>query len=131
MDDKNDYYLLKTSEFEYTLVLGRDYLDEDGKDPKTREEGKHFSELPTEQEEEMDRLYYEYETLWLRSPTVLDKDDAYPRSYYWRLGGRYDPDKKAVLEEALSTGKRIEDTDAYRKYVEKAKSMKFTPDSWE
>ncbi len=33
------------------------------------------------EQEEMDRLYYEYERMSFRDPNVLDKDDAYPHSY--------------------------------------------------
>ena len=123
--------LVKTSDFEYTIVLDRDYLGESGTEAKDVSVKRLAPEPPTEHEDAMDRLYFEYEKLWMKSPTVIEKEDAYPRSYYWRLGGRYDPDKKPVLEEALATGKKIEYTEAYQRYVEKVKNVKFTPDSWD
>jgi hypothetical protein len=78
----------------------------------------------------LDRLYYEYERMWLREPTVLDKDDIYPRSYQWRLD-KYDPGKEEVLMEALEHGTRITDTEAYKRYIENYKEVSFTPLSWD
>ena len=79
----------------------------------------------------MDRLYYEYERMSFRDPNVLDKDDAYPHSYQWRIGDKYDPAKKPVLEEAIEKGVRITDTEAYENYVEEIKHRKFTMESWD
>ncbi len=79
----------------------------------------------------MDRLYYEYERMCLKEPTILDRDDAYPHSYQWRMGGRYDPEKKDVLIEAIKLGKKISDTEAYERYVAEVKNRKFNPESWD
>ena len=76
-------------------------------------------------------LYFDYEKMILRDPTVLDKDDAYPHSYQWRVGDRYDPGKIEALQEALNNRSRISDTQAYKKYVEDMKNRKFKPESWD
>ena len=159
MDNSKKSDLVKNSDFEYTIVLDKDYMGQSGAgakdvtvkrfepsaqtghgtamDRQSSAQAKHGAaadrQAPaqTEHEAAMDSLYFEYEKLWLMSPTVIEKGDVYPRSYYWRLGGRYDPDKKAVLEEALAVGKMIEYTEAYQQYVEKIKNVKFKPDSWD
>ncbi|MBQ6388456.1 MAG: hypothetical protein IJH90_02345 [Mogibacterium sp.] len=79
----------------------------------------------------MDRLYEAYEKLWMREPTVLDTDDIYPHSYQWRTADRYNAGKLAVLTEAVKTGKRIAETEAYERYVEAGKHRKFKPDTWD
>ena len=77
------------------------------------------------------RLYSEYEEMCLKEPTILDLDDAYPHSYQWRVGDRYDPAKIEVLKAALMEGKRISDTEAYQEYLEDFKRRRFEPVSWE
>ena len=66
-----------------------------------------------------------------KDPTILDKDDAYPHSYQWRVGDRYDPAKIEVLKAALREGKRITDTEEYQNFIENIKSRKIEPLSWE
>ena len=78
-----------------------------------------------------ERLYAEYEEMCLKEPTILDMDDAYPHSYQWRVGDRYDPAKIEVLKAALREGKRITDTEEYQKYLEDIKNRRFEPVSWE
>ncbi|MBE6028191.1 MAG: hypothetical protein E7227_06290 [Clostridiales bacterium] len=78
-----------------------------------------------------ERLYSEYEEMCLKEPTILDLDDAYPHSYQWRVGDRYDPAKIEVLKAALMEGKRISDTEAYQEYLEDFKRRRFEPVSWE
>ena len=78
-----------------------------------------------------ERLYAEYEEMCLKEPTILDMDDAYPHSYQWRVGDRYDPAKIEVLKAALREGKRITDTEEYKKYLEDIKNRRFEPVSWE
>ena len=125
MDNKNN-------DFDYTIVLDGSYRGPDPEDlaPAAAEESAHAQE-PADPREPADRLYYEYERKCLRDPLVLDKDDIYPHTYYWRTGDRYDPGKIAALEEALKTGKMVADTEAYEKFVESVKSRKFEPVSWD
>ena len=78
-----------------------------------------------------ERLYAEYEEMCLKEPTILDMDDAYPHSYQGRVGDRYDPAKIEVLKAALREGKRITDTEEYKKYLEDIKNRRFEPVSWE
>ena len=117
-DNKPD--ITKVTDFDYTIVLDGHYLAPEIK----KEEEKSFKEI-------MDRLYYQYEIMCLNEPTVLDKDDAYPHSYQWRMGDKYDPGKEAVLREALKLGEKIENTESYQKYVEEVGKRKFKPDSWD
>ncbi|MBR3211669.1 MAG: hypothetical protein IKF70_01045 [Firmicutes bacterium] len=84
-----------------------------------------------EQEAAIDRLYDEYEKMCYKESTAVDKDDAYPHSYQWRIGDRYDEAKVAVLREALKERKLIADTEAYLIYVEEIKSRSFRPESWD
>lgn len=79
----------------------------------------------------IDRLYDEYEKMCYKESTAVDKDDAYPHSYQWRIGDRYDEAKVAVLREALKERKLIADTEAYLIYVEEIKSRSFRPESWD
>ena len=65
----------------------------------------------------MDHLYEAYEEMCYRDPTVLDRDDMYPHSYQWRNTDRYNLAKLAVLTEAVKQGKRIAETEAYKKFV--------------
>ena len=83
------------------------------------------------QKAEIDRLYDEYEKMCYKESTAVDKDDAYPHSYQWRIGDRYDEAKVAVLREALKERKLIADTEAYLIYVEEIKSRSFRPESWD
>lgn len=124
---------------EYTVVLDGTYKKPDTKDLQAHaEELKSYlpdekpeSDPTSEINEKMERLYYDYEKMCLKLPTVLDKDDVYPHSYQWRLGDKYDPAKLEVLEEAVRKGVKIEETEAYVKYVEGIKRQKFTPLSWD
>lgn len=84
-----------------------------------------------ERRELIDRLYYEYEKMCLKEPTVLDTDDAYPHSYQWRIADRYEESKVLALEEALKNKIRIADTEAYQKFLEDVKSRKYSPVSWD
>ena len=80
---------------------------------------------------EFELLYRDYERMILKDPTVLDKDDAYPHSYQWRMADRYDPGKIEALEEALNNRTRISDTQAYRNFIEDMKNRRFKPESWD
>lgn len=141
MEIKKDIDINNNDDYEYTVVLKGNYLKpsdtaEDSGQVVERAnsgsvQGASGSTHKIDQHKLMDRLYYEYEKMCLKEPTVLDKDDAYPHSYHWRIGDRYDPAKIEVLEEALSTGKKIVDTEAYLKYVETVKNRRFTPVSWD
>ena len=113
-------------DFEYTIVLDASYAGPDINDLKK-------DDVPAEENPhaEDERLYTDYEKMAFRLPTVLDKDDAYPHSYQWRVGDRYDPGKLAALEEALNNRTKIEDTSAYKKYLEDIKNRKFKPESWD
>jgi hypothetical protein len=131
-------------DYDYTLVLDSSYTEASEHEdslgteverltPKTvkeqTEETEHDSQADSR--EKADHLYRDYEKMCFREPTILDKDDAYPHSYQWRMGGRYDEDKIKVVEAALREGRRIEDTEAYQAYVEAIRNRKFTPDSWD
>ena len=112
-------------DFEYTIVMDASYTGPDVNDLRKPEEG---VKDPHEEEE---RLYFDYERMILRDPTVLDKDDAYPHSYQWRMADRYDPSKVAALQEALNNRTRISDTQAYKKFIEEMKNRRFRPESWD
>lgn len=117
--------------FEYTMVLDKNYKEVKVNTAAEADtvEGKDTETMTYN--EEMDRLYFEYEKMCRKDPTVLDNDDIYPHTYYWRIGDRYDQGKRPVLEEALRQGTRVIDTEAYQKYVADIKNKKFTPDSWD
>ena len=115
-------------DFDYTIVMDASYISPDVNDFKQPEEKAAAAEDPNA---EYELLYYDYERMILRDPTVLDKDDAYPRTYQWRVGDRYDPGKLAALEEALNNICRISDTQAYKKYLDDMKTRKFKPESWD
>lgn len=125
MDKKRTF---NEKDFEYTIVMDASYTGPDVNDFRQTEES---AEKAADPNAEYELLYYDYERMILRDPTVLDKDDAYPHSYQWRVGDRYDPGKIAALEEALNNRTRISDTDAYRKYIEEMKYRKFKPESWD
>lgn len=100
------------------------------------EDAQASAEKQAEQEKDdhkaaIDRLYEEYEKMCYKESTAVDKDDAYPHSYQWRIGDRYDEAKVAVLREALKERKLIADTEAYLIYVEEIKSRNFRPESWD
>ena len=124
MDNKKTF---NDKDFEYTIVMDASYTGPDVNDFRQPEEG---SDQP-DPNAEYELLYYDYERMILRDPTVLDKDDAYPHSYQWRVGDRYDPGKIEALEEALNNRTRISDTQAYKKYLEEMKTRKFKPESWD
>ena len=115
-------------DFDYTIVMDASYISPDVNDFKQPEEKAAAAEDPNA---EYELLYYDYERMILRDPTVLDRDDAYPHSYLWRMGDRYDPGKLAALEEALNNICRISDTQAYKKYLDDMKTRKFKPESWD
>ena len=137
----------KDNDFDYTIVMDARYPGLDpaaqdeaveaaasGKDPKSGADAAPAAPTPEPQIEYNDyyeRLYAEYEEMALKEPTILDVDDAYPHSYQWRVGDRYDPAKIEVLKAALSQGKRITDTEEYKKYLDSFKSRRFKPESWD
>ena len=113
-------------DFEYTIVMDASYLS-----PAAREAKKAEDSADESPNADYELLYYDYERMIFRDPTVLDKDDAYPHSYQWRMGDRYDPGKLEALEEALKKRVRISDTEAYQKYIEEIKNRRFKPESWD
>ena len=125
MDKKKTYY---DKDIEYTIVMDASYLGPDEEDLNQSEEEQAET---ANQIAEYEMLYFDYEKMALMLPTVLDMDDAYPHSYQWRVGERYDEGKIAALQEALNNRSKIEDTTAYKKYVEDFKSRKFKPESWD
>ncbi len=125
-------------DFDYTIVMDPRYpgLDPIRHEPLAEAEKKPEPEAPAKEPEKVvidpwERLYAEYEEMCFKDPTILDKDDAYPHSYQWRVGDRYDPAKIEVLKAALSEGKRITDTEAYQEFIEDIKSRKLEPLNWE
>ena len=124
--DKNKTFNEK--DFEYTIVMDASYTGPDVNDFRKPEEG---ADNAGDANAEYELLYSDYERMILRDPTVLDKDDAYPHSYQWRMANRYDPGKIEALEEALNNVTRISDTQAYRKFLEDMKNRKFKPESWD
>ena len=145
----------KDKDFDYTIVMDSRYP---GLDPAAQEEaveaaadpGKAGEGAPAENRkgaeagqavpapepqieynDYYERLYAEYEEMALKEPTILNMDDAYPHSYQWRVGDRYDPAKIEVLKAALSPGKRITDTEEYQKYIDDIKNRRFKPESWD
>ena len=116
-------------DFDYTIVMDPRYP---GLDPIRHEPLAEAEKKPEKVViDPWERLYAEYEEMCFKDPTILDKDDAYPHSYQWRVGDRYDPAKIEVLKAALREGKRITDTEAYQEYLEDIKSRKIEPLSWE
>ena len=125
-------------DFDYTIVMDPRYpgldpirhepLAEAGKKPEPEAHAKEPEKVVIDPWE---RLYAEYEEMCFKDPTILDKDDAYPHSYQWRVGDRYDPAKIEVLKAALREGKRITDTEEYQNFIENIKSRKIEPLSWE
>ena len=116
-------------DFDYTIVMDPRYpgLDPIRHEPLAEPEKKPEKVVI----DPWERLYAEYEEMCFKDPTILDKDDAYPHSYQWRVGDRYDPAKIEVLKAALREGKRITDTEEYQNFIENIKSRKIEPLSWE
>jgi len=123
MDKKKTF---NEKDFDYTIVMDASYLS-----PAAREAKKAEDSADMAPNADYELLYYDYERMIFRDPTVLDKDDAYPHSYQWRMGDRYDPGKLEALEEALKKKVRISDTEAYQKYIEEIKKRRFKPESWD
>lgn len=119
----------KEKDIEYTIVMDPSYLGptEEGMntDVESIREGDAFDRKAA------DHLYSEYEKMCYKLPTVLDADDAYPHSYQWRIVDRYTPSKIKVVEEALSRGVKIADTEAYALYLEEVKNSGVELDPWE
>ena len=113
-------------DFEYTIVMDASYISPEAGGAK--QGGDSVDAAPNA---DYELLYDDYERMILRDPTVLDKDDAYPHSYQWRMGDRYDPGKIEALEEAVKNRVRVSDTKAYQKYIEDIKNRKFKPESWD
>jgi hypothetical protein len=131
-----------SKDIDYTIVLDPRYPSLDAQEQAEAEtrvfekpgaEAAKGSEEPEKDEHKaaIDRLYDEYEKMCYKESTAVDKDDAYPHSYQWRIGDRYDEAKVAVLREALKERKLIADTEAYLIYVEEIKSRSFRPESWD
>ena len=135
MDKKFD----KAEDFDYTIVMDPRFSELFPKGTPAADAGAPAAATPATKTPEpekpvidpWERLYAEYEEMCLKEPTILDLDDAYPHSYQWRVGDRYDPAKIEVLKAALTEGKRISDTEAYQKYLEDFKNRRFEPVSWE
>ena len=121
-----DNYTDKNKDLEYTIVMDASY-----RGPQIPDAQERPAEEADGSKREIDLLYDAYERMALMEPTILDVDDAYPHTYQWRMGDKYDPDKVAVVEEALRQKKRITDTEAYRSYIDKISSSKFKPESWD
>lgn len=140
-DNNNDY--------EYTLVFDGDFkgqgpLDSGGTEVARSAEARTASDKrtmhqtapvqrtePLDLKEKIDRLYFDYEKMCLKWPTILDMDDAYPHSYQWRMGDKYDLGKMEALEEALKSETKIENTEAYRKYISNVTHRKLPQLSWD
>ena len=125
MDKKKTF---NEKDFEYTIVMDASYTGPDVNDFRKPEEGAGNGNDPNT---EFELLYRDYERMILKDPTVLDKDDAYPHSYQWRMADRYDPGKIEALEEDLNNRTRISDTQAYRNFIEDMKNRRFKPESWD
>ena len=125
MEKKNTF---NEKDFEYTIVMDASYTAPDANDLRKPGEG---AGQAGEAHAEDERLYADYERMAFRLPTVLDRDDAYPHSYQWRVADRYDPGKLAALEEALNNRSKIEDTEAYQKFIDEMKNRRFRPESWD
>ena len=128
MENKKNF---NDKDFEYTIVMDASYTAPDVNDFRKPEEDSDAAGTSNAEYAEYELLYHDYEKMIFRDPTVLDKDDAYPHSYQWRVGDRYDPGKIEALREALNNRTRISDTQAYLKYIEDIKNRKFKPESWD
>ena len=113
--DKN----FNEKDIEYTIVMDPEYAN--AVNVKKDADPKHAIDL----------LYEEYERMCKKDPTVLDKDDIYPRSYQWRMADKYDPAKVGLVREALKQSKKIADTEEYRAFTEEAKKSKLDSFSWD
>lgn len=111
---------------EYTIVMDKSYTG-----PSIEELDQEAKADLKDRKIEIDSLYSMYEKMCLKDPTVLDADDAYPHTYQWRIGDKYDPAKVDVVEAALKQGKKITETEEYEKYVENVSNMNIKPESWD
>lgn len=118
-----DKILESVSDFDYTLVMDPNFTGLTGGEPEKASGG--------DRNEIVDRLYREYETMCLKDPTVVDVEDAYPKSYQWRMGDRYDQAKIDLLVEAVKEGKRIADLESYQEFLEEVSKRDFKPESWD
>ena len=111
--------MINEKDIEYTIVMDPDFAEalSPGKEP----DPKHAVDL----------LYEEYEQMCLREPTVLDSDDAYPHSYQWRMGDKYDPAKVGLVKAALKQGRKIADTEEYQAFAEEVKNSRIETISWD
>lgn len=138
-DNNNEYTLVFDGEFK-----GQGPLDSGGTELARAQEVKQApvqravpqaapvkKTEPADLKEKIDRLYFDYEKMCLKWPTILDMDDAYPHSYQWRIGDRYDLGKMEALEEALKSETKIENTEAYRKYISNVTHRKLPQMSWD
>ena len=125
MDKKKTF---NEKDFEYTIVMDASYMGPDVNDLKKIDEdaGKAADMIA-----DYEMLYFDYEKMCLKWPTILDMDDAYPHSYQWRIGDRYDLGKMEALEEALKSETKIENTEAYRKYISNVTHRKLPQMSWD
>lgn len=138
------------SDYDYTLIMdgdltGHESLENGGTEIRRQEAeyvpahaAKTVRQTPSERRTEpsdikdrIDRLYFDYEKMCLGWPTILDMDDAYPHSYQWRIGDRYDLGKMEALEEALRTKTKIENTEAYSKYISNITHRRLPQMSWD
>lgn len=117
------------NDFDYTIVLDSGMTSVDLLKQAAAQENPES--VVEDEKAAAERLYYEYETMCMKMPMIVDKDDAYPRSYQWRIGDRYDPAKLEVIKEAIRTGKTVMDTEAYQEYLEEIKNRSYRPVSWE
>ena len=104
-------------DYDYTIVLDGNYLETSGHEEKLGKEVKRLKpedqqtktpaddsqdEKQTDSKVRVDLLYSTYEKMLFKEPTIMDDDDAYPHSYQWRMGDRYDPGKIQLSYERIS-----------------------------
>ena len=114
-------------EIEYTLVMDGNFAEL----VVAGEGGLNEEAISADRKRTIDELYNEYEQMCFQDPTILDTDDAYPHTYQWRIGDKYDTAKVEVIAAALKEHRRITDTKAYEKYIEEISKSNFKPDSWD
>ena len=129
MSDNKNTISKTINGIEYTIVMDMDKLPIEAL--RSRDDKSNNIDKTSNLKANIDDLYRKYEKMRLSEPTVLDEDDIYPRSYQWRMGDRYDMGKVAALEEALKSWKKIEETEAYSKYVETISKSGLKLDSWD
>lgn len=118
-----DKILESVSDFDYTLVMDPDYIGL-AKDGPEKPSGGDRNEIA-------ERLYREYEEMCLKDPTIVDVEEAYPKSYQWRMSDRYDQAKIDLLVEAVKEGRRIADLESYQEFLEEVSRRDFRPESWD